>query len=181
MPHGATHSLQSTSRSCQRASFLTSSKVAMVTEAGGTLLVWPCTDHLSQLICIPGLGQSWCEEHLRWGRHGAETGPWVPTVGAWWGRTASGYRVCECLCVCVHVYVCVCGVDFIACVLWTCTVGNAGEGSGVVLGSSLPPMMYLGGPKLPPGEPSTHHFQKATLCLPRSLLPQTTENPATSS
>lgn len=86
-----------------------------------------------------------------------------------------GYRVCECLCVCVHAYVCVCGgVDFIACVLWTCTVGNAGEDSGVVLGSSPPPTMYLGGHKLPPAEPSTHHFQKATLWLPRSLLPQTT-------
>ena len=90
--------------------------------------------------------------------------------------------VCVSVCVFVCMRMCVCGgVDFIACVLWTCTVGNAGEGSGVVLGSSLPPMMYLGGPKLPPGEPSTHHFQKATLCLPRSLLPQTTENPATSS
>lgn len=141
----------------------------------GTLLVWPCTDLLSQLISIPGLGQSWCWEHLRWGRHGAETGPWVPTVGARWGRMNW-----DIVCVCVYAFVCarahVCGgVGFIAVVLWMCTVGEAGEDSGVVPGF-LPSThdVLLRGRKLPPGEPFTH-FQKATPWLPRSLLlPQTT-------
>ena len=135
-------------------------------------MVWPCTDHLSQLIFIPGLGQSWCWEHLRWGRHGAETGPWVPTVGAWWGQNELGY----CVCVCVYVFVCAraCvygGVGFIAVMLWTCTVGEAGDDSGVVSGF-LPSThdVLLRGRKLPPGEPSTLHFQKATPWLPRSLL-----------
>ena len=96
----------------------------------------------------------------------------MPTVGARWGRNESGH----CVCVCVYVFVCaracVCGgVGFIAVVLWTCTVGEAGDDSGVVSTHDV----LLRSHKLPPGEPSTLHFQKATPWLPRSLLlPETT-------
>ena len=120
------------------------------------------------------MGKTWCRDRTLDMHPGH--GPWTCTQ--LWVHGGGELRW-DIMCVSIGVFVCmrmcVCGgVDFIACVLWTCTVGNAGEDSGVVLGSSPPPMMYLGGHKLPPGEPSTHHFQKAILWLPRSLLPQTT-------
>lgn len=83
---------------------------------------------------------------------------------------------------CVRVSVCLCACGCVCVVGWAllhvCS-GRAQWGMlvrtvGWYLGSSPPPTMYLRGHKLPPGEPSTHHFQKATLWLPRSLLPQTT-------
>lgn len=61
-------------------------------------LVWLYTDHLSWLIFIPGLGQSWYWERLRWGKDIQRPDPWHQFC------VRGGRELClDILCACVQV------------------------------------------------------------------------------
>ena len=102
MPHGATHSLQGTSRSCQRACLLASSEVAMETEAGGDtaglalhrssfpalLYSWSWS---KLVLGAPEMGKTWCRDR---------------TLGTNCGCSVGANELGHCVWVCLCIYVC---------------------------------------------------------------------------